>query len=197
LSSSSDDGGLRRGPGPDLLEIGRIEKAHGLRGEVVVSLVTNMVEARTEPGSVFEAGDRSLTVTSSRPHGRRWLMSFDGVSSREAADALRGRALRAVPLSSDATDAGPLPPTAVHGVEVVAFVHELFGRRLIDQEGTDHGEIVAVVENPASDLLELGDGRLVPLAFYRALDPDAGTVSVEVPSGLLDGAAETVPTDRQ
>ena len=73
-----------------------------------------------------------------------------------------------------------------HGDEVVAFVHELIGRRIIDQDGTDHGPVTAVVDNPASDLLELGDGRLVPLTFYRGSDPEAGTIIVDVPAGLLD-----------
>ena len=160
-----------------------------------MSLVTNMVEVRTSPGAVLDAGDRTLTVAASRPHGHRWLLRFEGVTGRGEAEALRGRALRAAPLSLDETTAGPLPPSATHGSEVVAFVHDLIGRRLVDQWGEDHGEIVAVVENPASDLLELADGRLVPLTFYRARNARAGTVTVEVPEGLLDGGAETVADD--
>ena len=161
-----------------------------------MSLVTNMVEARTAPGTELEIDDRTLTLVSSRPHGHRWLMVFEGVTDRDQADALRGRILRAAPLSPDGFEVEPESPTALHGAEVVAFVHDLIGCRLVDQRGTDHGEIVSVLENPASDLLELVDGRLVPLTFFRSLDAGSATVSVEVPEGLLDGASETIATER-
>jgi 16S rRNA processing protein RimM len=182
LSSSNSER-----PPADLLEVGRVEKPHGLKGEVVVKLLTNMVEDRTVAGTVFQAGGRSLTVVRSRPHGRRWLVTFEGIADREGADAIRGLALHAPALSTDGSDPGPQAASAHHGAEVVAFVHELIGRRIVDQHGVDHGPVTAVIENPASDLLELGDGRLVPLTFYRGADPEAGTISVDVPPGLLDG----------
>ena len=182
-SSSSEPAGL--------LEVGRIEKAHGLKGEVVVRLVTNMVEDRTAPGVVLRAGDRDLVVVRSRPHGKRWLLTFEGIDDRNRADELRGRTLEAEPLSSDGADPGPRSESGDHGSEVVAFVHELVGCRIVDQHGTDHGPVVAVVDNPASDLLELGDGRLVPLTFYRGLDDASGAILVDVPDGLLDDGPET------
>ena len=184
MSSSSSDAT------PELLEIGRIEKAHGLRGEVVVSLLTNMVDDRTAPGTTLDVGDRHLVVTRSRPHGNRWLVTFEGVDSREEAEALRGRILLAEPLSSDGADPGPPSASARHGEEVVAYVHELIGRHIVDQHGNDHGPVTSVLENPASDLLELADGRLVPLTFYRGHDAGANTVTVDVPSGLLDAVPD-------
>lgn len=153
---------------PDLLEVGRIGKSHGLRGEVVVSWTTNMIEQRSAPGSEFLAGDEWLTVVKARPHQDRWLVHFDGVTDRSDADRLRGRTLEARPIESEGD----------------VFVHELVGKVLVDQHGTDHGPVVAMVANPASDLIELGDGRLVPLAFYQSHDDT--TVVVDVPAGLLD-----------
>ncbi len=183
--SSSSSGGH-----PDeLLEVGRIEKAHGLKGEVVVSLVTNMVADRTAPGAVLRAGERDLVIVGSRPHGNRWLVTFDGVTDRDDADALRGTTLLAEPLATAGEDPGPPSATADHGQEVVAFVHELIGRRVVDQRGLDHGPVRSVIENPASDLLELDDG-LVPLTFYRGTDPEAGTIAVDVPDGLLGDTDE-------
>ncbi|MEM9654916.1 MAG: ribosome maturation factor RimM [Actinomycetota bacterium] len=178
MSSSNSPGS------PDLLEVGRIEKVHGLRGEVVVGLVTNMVEARTAAGAEFRADGQPLTVVSARRHKNKWLVSFDGITSREAAEGLRGRTLLAEPLPSSAAGEGQ---TEGFATEVVAFVHELIGLHLVDQHGTDHGEVVSVLDNPAADLLELTDGRLVPLSFYRA--HDSATVTVEVPLGLLDDGA--------
>jgi 16S rRNA processing protein RimM len=156
---------------PELLEVGRVDKSHGLRGEVVVSFVTNMISERTAPGTKLWSGRQWLTVIAARPHRNKWLVSFDGVADRGAADTLRGVILEAEPLETESE----------------VFVHELVGKRLIDQHSIDHGPIASVIDNPASDLLELDDGRLVPLAFYVAHDEK--TVSVDVPIGLLDDGA--------
>lgn len=158
----------------DLLEIGTVHKPHGLRGEVVVSLTTNMVEERTAPGAELFLGDKPVVVVAARPHQDRWLMLFEGVGGRNEAEALRGARLFATPLDAD---------------DDQVFVHELVGRRLIDQHGSDHGVIDAVVENPAADLLELDSGILVPLAFYVSHDDEH--VHVDVPPGLLDDDSVT------
>ena len=55
----------------------------------------------------------------------------------------------------------------------------------IDQHGIDHGTVVSVLDNPASDLLELEDGQLVPLTFLVGLVPGQ-RVDVDVPAGLLE-----------
>jgi 16S rRNA processing protein RimM len=155
-------------PPSDLLEVGRVGKAHGVAGEVLVDFVTDRVAERTAPGAVLRIGDGTLEVVSARPHKGKWIVRFVGVDDRSGADALRGALLRAEPIDD---------PEAL-------FVHQLIGCRLVDQVGTDHGPVVAVVANPASDLLELDDGRLVPLTFL--VDRADGEIRVEVPPGLLD-----------
>ncbi len=150
-----------------LLEIGRIDKAHGLKGEVIVSLVTNRTE-RIDPGSVLDSDRGPLTVRTSVPHLGRFIVAFDGVVGRTAADALRGVVLRAE--SIDDPDE--------------LWVHDLIGSVIVDQHGRSHGEVVAVRDNPASDLLELADGQLVPLVFVVDTVPGE-TITVEVPAGLL------------
>ncbi|MDH3679048.1 MAG: ribosome maturation factor RimM [Acidimicrobiia bacterium] len=155
-------------PDDRLLEVGRIGRPHGLKGEVTVDFVTNRLDERTAPGAELWAGGRRLEVRAARPHQKRWLISFAGVDDRNAAERLRGLLLEAIALDD---------PDAL-------FVHELIGKLLVDQHGTGHGPVVAVVENPASDLLELEDGRLVPLAFL--IDQDPESVRVSVPAGLLD-----------
>ena len=161
-------GSARNSPAPDLLEVGRVGKSHGLRGEVSVVWSTNMVEERSTPGTKLMADNAWLTVEAARPHQDRWLLRFDGVESRDQADLMRGRILYAEPIESEGD----------------VFVHELIGRELIDQHGGEHGRVVAIVANPASDLIELSDGRLVPLAFYQS--HDHAQVTVDVPAGLLD-----------
>lgn len=151
----------------ELLEIGSIAKAHGLRGEVIVRLTTDRIE-RLEPGSVLDTDRGPLTVVEAAPHQRRWRVSFAGVETREAADALRGVVLRAAPL--DDPD--------------VWFVHELIGREVVTVAGVVAGRCVAVVENPAYDVLELDTGALVPLPFVT--DVTGEHVVIDPPDGLLE-----------
>jgi len=153
-----------------LLEVGRIDKPHGVRGDVVVSLITERTE-RLAPGTVLDSDRGPLEVVEAKPHQHRWIVRFAGVVGREGADELRGVVLRAEALPDDDPDA--------------IWVHEVIGRRIVDQHGTDHGEITAVQANPASDLLVLASGGLVPLRFVVD-HADAEVVRVDVPDGLLD-----------
>ncbi len=154
-----------------LLEVGSIGKAHGLRGEVVVDFFTDRLDERATPGAELWSDGRRLEIETVRPHQKKWLVGFVGIHDRNQAEALRGKLLEAVAIDD---------PDAL-------FVHDLIDKKLIDQDGNDHGPIVAVVENPASDLLELADGRLVPLTFVT--ETDSETVRVSVPPGLLDDGA--------
>jgi 16S rRNA processing protein RimM len=151
----------------DLLEVGRIGKAHGIRGEVMVHLTTDRTE-RVAPGAVLVAGTWPLTVVASRPHQGGWIVVFEGVTDRNAAEELRGAVLSAEPIE----DAEAL------------WVHELVGGVVVTLDGVEHGRVAAVQENPASDLLVLEDGRMVPIVFVVA--SVAGRITVDVPAGLLD-----------
>jgi 16S rRNA processing protein RimM len=149
------------------LEVGRITKPHGLRGEVIVKLLTDRAE-RLDPDSVLSTVRGPLRVLASRPHQTGWIVSFDGVVDRNGAERLRDVVLRAEPLD----------------VDDALWVHDLVGCRVLTPDGTDHGEVVAVQDNPASDLLVLDDGKLVPLTFLVSNEP--GEVVVDVPEGLFD-----------
>lgn len=161
---------------PALLEVGRIEKAHGLRGDVIVSLSTNVVE-RVAPGAELVAGERPprrLVVARSQPHQHRFIVTFDGVNSKEEADALHGLTLFAEPIDDDDPD--------------TLWVHQLIGSEVIELVGgaeRSHGRVTAVIDNPASDLLELEGGALVPLRFVVD-HATPGRLVVEPPPGLLD-----------
>lgn len=151
-----------------LLEVGRIDKAHGVRGDVVVSLVTDRLE-RLEPGAVLTTDQGSLTVVAARPHQQRFIVSFAEIGDREAAAERRGDVLRAEPLDD---------PDEL-------WVHDLIGRTVVDGHGQVLGAVDAVEANPASDLLVLDTGALVPLTFFVAYG-DGATVIVDPPPGLLD-----------
>ncbi|HEX4489788.1 MAG TPA: ribosome maturation factor RimM [Acidimicrobiia bacterium] len=151
------------------LEVGRIGKAHGLRGEVVLDAVSNRDE-RFQPGSVLYITDEARTIATARRHQNRWLVRFDGVDDRTAAEALRGALVTGDPL--DASDDG------------VLWVHELVGARVTDRAGTDLGTVTAVEANPAHDLLVTDGGVLIPIVFV--VEQAAGRVVVDLPDGLLE-----------
>ena len=154
----------------NLLEVGRIDKPHGVRGDVVVALTTTET-SRVDPGTHLFAGDRELVVVASRPHQHRWIVTFDGVLGREGAEAISGSVLRAELLPDADPDA--------------FWVHELIGSMVVERDGTERGVVTAVQENPASDLLVLDSGALVPLRFVDERDEHDRLV-VEVPDGLFE-----------
>ncbi len=151
-----------------MLDVGRVVKPHGLAGEVVVDLWSDPAE-RLSPSTRLQSDRGPMVVVSSRPHQGRHLVRFEGVADRSGAEALRGLVLRAEPL--DVPDA--------------LWVHELVGARVVTVDGRDLGTVEAVEANPASDLLVLDGGALVPLRFV--VDHEAGArVTVDVPEGLVD-----------
>jgi 16S rRNA processing protein RimM len=66
------------------------------------------------------------------------------------------------------------------------WVHELIGAAVRDVDGTELGLVRAVEANPASDLLVLESGGLIPLRFVTEHDMAAGLLVVDIPEGLLD-----------
>jgi 16S rRNA processing protein RimM len=153
---------------PDLLEIGRIGRAHGIKGAVVVTLSTDRPE-RLDAGSRLFDGSAWLTVVSARPQPQhKWVVQFEELTDRNAAEQFAGRTLLAEPIADD--DA--------------LWVHDLIGARVTDQHGVDRGTCVAVIDNPANDLLELDTGHLVPVTFVVALVD--GVIEVDAPEGLFD-----------
>ena len=151
-----------------LLSVGRVARPHGLSGDVVVELWTDRTE-RLDAGTVLSSDLGELRVTSSRPHGVRHLVRFEGVHDREGAEALRGVELRAAPLH----------------VEGVLWVHELVGATVVTVADRRIGTVVALEDNPASDLLVLDNGVLVPLRFVVTAVPGAKVI-VDIPEGLAD-----------
>ena len=152
----------------DLLEVGHIRRAHGLRGDVFVQLSDDN-DARVAPGAELLLGDRALIVESSRvaANGRR-IVKFAGIDDRTTAERHANAVLHGRPFDD---------PDAL-------WVHELIGGRVVEIDGTEHGTCVAVIANPAADLLELDSGALVPTNFVVA-NTD-GVISVETPEGLFD-----------
>ena len=164
-------------PPDGLLEIGRLGRAHGVKGGLVVTLTSDRTE-RVQPGARLFDGQQWLTVVSGRALPQhKWMVIVEGVTDRNEAERLAGRTLWGEPLAD---------PDAL-------WVHDLIGAHVIDQTGVDRGVCISVIDNPANDLLELDTGHLVPVTFVVSNTPpaddgtDAGRViTVEAPDGLFD-----------
>jgi 16S rRNA processing protein RimM len=149
------------------VEVARVGRAHGLRGEVAVTFISNRPE-RTAPGARMYAADRELVVRTARRHQHRWLVQFDGIDDRTAAERLLGVVLTADAIDDDAE----------------LWAHELVGAEVVDRAGARIGTVTAVQANPAHDLLVLDTGPLVPVVFV--VERGDGRVVVDVPDGLLE-----------
>jgi 16S rRNA processing protein RimM len=159
-------------PAPGDLEVGRIGRPHGLRGEVTITFVSNRPE-RAAPGAVLHAGDRVLVIVTSRQHQGKWLVRFEGVDDRSSAGSLRGTILTAEPLTATVTlDDGEY------------WVHELIGSQVVDTDGEALGRVVGIEANPAHDLLVLDTDALVPMVFV--VDRNGDVIVVDPPAGLFE-----------
>lgn len=179
--------------GTTQLRVGRLVKAHGLKGALKVELYTDDPGKRFVPGASF-----SLQVPTSSPwHGKsielielRWYNShpvafFVGVDDRTAAESL----VKAI-LWIDADIAEEQEPDAWYD-------HQLVGLRVL-RDGVEVGKVARVEHLPAQDLLivKTADREvLVPFvsAIVPTVDLQAGTVIVTPPAGLFEDLADSDP----
>ena len=150
------------------LEVGRIIKAQGLKGQVLVDLWSDRTE-RLAPGSELISDRGPMRVVASIAHQQRFIVTFEGVDTREKAEHLRGVVLSAPRLDD----------------ESVIWIDQLYDAEVYDANGVRRGVVVGVEANPASDLFVLDSGALVPLTFVTALEANV-RVDVDVPDGLFE-----------
>lgn len=153
---------------PALREVGKTGRAHGVRGDISVELLTDRTE-RLAVGARLQLGSRWLTVAAARPAGNRWLVHFEGFDDRTAVEVLQGQPLLAEPLDDDGDG---------------LYVHDLIGAEVVDTAGAVIGRCTAVLANPAHDILELDTGGLVPVVFVVSNTP--GRIVIDPPEGLFD-----------
>jgi 16S rRNA processing protein RimM len=166
------------------LVIGRVGRAHGVRGEVAVDVRTDDPERRFVVGAKLmtdPAAAGPLTVASTRPHQGRLLVRFDEVPDRNAADGLRG-----VQLVVEVSEADRPPDPEEF------YDHQLVGLRVQDEAGSVVGEVAGVLHHPAHEVLVVrrdeGPDALVPFVaeLVPEVDVEHGRVTVADRPGLLD-----------
>lgn len=165
--------------------IGRVVKAHGIRGEVVVQVLSD-VEGRFDVGTDVMVGDTHRTIAASRAHQGRLLLAFEGVHDRTAAERLRGAAVLGAALDLEDSE--------------TFFAHELVGLVVRHIDGRHLGTVSALIELPEAagyDLLEVEaeDGTwLLPaaddLVEVEVEESGALVLVVDPPEGLIDGVAD-------
>lgn len=178
-------------PRPQQLRVGRLTKAHGLKGAIKLELYTDDPERRFVPGAQF-----SLQVPESSPwHGRhlvirelRWYNGhpvgfFEGVDDRTAAESL----VKAILWVDQPADEEPEPDAW--------YDHQLVGLAVL-RDGEKVGEVVHVDHLPAQDLLVVkSGGREIMVPFVSAIVPEvdvaAGTLTVTPPAGLFEDLPES------
>ena len=164
--------------------VGRLGRPHGVRGEVSVELRTDEPDNRFAIGAVLRpvpsAARSQLTVTASRRHGDRLLVTFAEIGDRTEAEALRGAQL----IADVNADDRPEDPDEYYD-------HQLVGLSMRTPGDLVVGTVTEVQHLPGQDLLVVTGAagtHLVP--FVAALVPEvdlaAGTMVVVPRPGLLD-----------
>lgn len=163
--------------------IGRIGRAHGVKGEVGVEPRTDEPKRRFARDAKLrsESDGRPLTVVQSRWHSGRLLVQFAEANDRSSAEALRGIIV--------VTD---VPADARPGAVGEYYDRQLVGLTVRDHTGAEAGEVVSVQHGAAQDLLQVrtlsGEQRLVP--FVEAIVPDVnlaeGSLTLAELPGLLE-----------
>lgn len=170
---------------PERLVVGRVRRAHGIQGEVMVESLTSDPEFVFAPGRTLRVEEPAaessvdVTVESARPHKGGMLVRLEGVESRSAAEALMGRDLT-VPAEAVA----PLREGEIR-------YHDLVGLEVVGVDGGRIGRVVDIYAAAPADLLEVRlEGRTVLVPFSRQVvrdvDVGAGRLVIDPPEGLLD-----------
>lgn len=185
-------------PNKSQLRVGRLTKAHGLKGAIKVELYTDAPERRFVPGAVF-----SLQVPSSSDwHGKTLelielkfynaqpVAFFKGILDRSTAETL----IKAI-LWIDHD------PAEKSDEEDAWFDHQLIGLSVM-RDGVKVGTISQIDHFPAQDLITVDTGTgdvLVPFvkAIVAAVDIDAGTMTVTPPLGLFEEIADDAPDEAE
>lgn len=168
------------------LVVGRIGRAHGIKGEVSVEVRTDEPETRLAPGAVLAtdpAATGPLTIATGRVHSGRLMLRFEGVRDRNGAEALRGTLL----IAEVDPEVTPEDPEEFYD-------HQLIDLDVVTVDGREVGRITEISHLPYQDLLvvEQPDGTEVLIPFVTEIVPEIDLEQqravVDPPPGLLEEA---------
>lgn len=163
--------------------VARIGRPHGLRGEVTVQVHVDRPQDLFVPGAELATdppAERPLLLRTVRVHQGVFLLGFDGVPDRTAAEALRGTRLLAERAEDETEE------------QEGWYEEDLLGFTVALADGTRIGTVSALHTRPVQDLLEValdaGGEALVPFVeeIVPDVDEESRTVVLDPPPGLLD-----------
>ncbi|MBN9607342.1 MAG: ribosome maturation factor RimM [Actinomycetales bacterium] len=174
------------------MRVGRLVKAHGLKGALKLELYTDDPDRRFQPGASFSLQvpasspwkGKTITLRELRFYNAHPVAFFEGVDDRDAAETL----VKAILWVDQSTAEVPEEKDAWYD-------HQLVGLRAL-RDGAEVGRVIRVDHLPAQDLLVVAAGeREVLVPFVAAIVPEVdvagGTVTLTPPLGLF----EDVPDD--
>ena len=176
------------------LVVGRIGRAHGIKGQVTVEVRTDEPELRLAPGAVLltePASAGPLTVADGRVHSGRLLLHFKGVDDRNGAEALRGTML----IAEIDPEERPEDPDEYYD-------HQLIGLAVVLADGTPVGELTEIAHLPSQELLTVkrpdGSEVLVPFVteIVPEIDMERRRIVLTPPPGLINTDEAEVATAR-
>ena len=136
----STTGSPREGE-PVFLAVGRLRRAHGIEGEMLMDILTGFPE-RLQAGKTLYLGDahQPVRIAGVRGHDREMIVHLDGVSTPEATAPYRNQILY--------VKASELPKLA----EGVYYHHQLLGLSVVDESGQALGKLTDILETGANDV---------------------------------------------
>jgi 16S rRNA processing protein RimM len=168
---------------PDLLLVGRVARAHGNKGQVIVNPESDFAHDRFAVGHelIVEQGGRSAPrrITAVRFQDGRPIIALEGVATMNDAEALAGAELK-------------MPASALGALPANTFYrHDLVGCEVADTSGRILGTVTEVQGPSERSLLVVGSGRaevMIPMVdgIVVSIDSMARQIVVELPEGLIE-----------
>jgi 16S rRNA processing protein RimM len=165
---------------PDFLIVGQIVRPHGIRGEIGMKSLTDYPEHLVELRTLYIGDEYApLTVSRIRRHSAGFIIQFDGILDREAAEDLRGETVYI-----SINDATPL-------ADGEYYIYQLQGIRVVTDTGQELGHLVNFLETGANDVYVVSDGSgreiLLPVIpdVIQSVDLEARVMVVHLLDGLI------------
>ena len=171
----------REAQAQQLLPIGRVARAHGVRGRIVLVPYNAESDALTQVPALWlrigEGEPRRYEIAKAGRAAQGYLVALRGIDDRDAADALRG--------NEALVEREALPEPG----EGEVYAADLVGYAVHDQSGAPRGEVVGLLGAGLQELLRVSNaGResLVPFALLKEIDEARRRIVIEAPEGLFE-----------
>jgi 16S rRNA processing protein RimM len=166
---------------PQYLAVGKLRRPHGLKGEILMDILTDFPERLVE-GVVLYAGEERLPlrVKGNRPNDKSMLISFEGYDTSESVGVLRNQTVFVLASDRPALQEGEY------------YHHELLGLRVVDENGQLLGRVTGILDTGGANDVYLVSTQsrqelLLPdiEEVVLKIDLEAGEMRVHILPGLL------------